>query len=220
MNIFGLCGALEPTQMEKYFTFFGLSLYHLEGNLSEEESYEDNDFKISRFNRKTKSFYEIDLSKIDISTIKAVISLMKILKDNTQKELSTQIITHLEELINSLSNEESNLIDIILPNIIEVIPKFELNNQKNLFGNLLFIITQFKNKIQYYLDDIIQLIKTYIINDNYLLILSKILSKLFGEYVSEMEKYYTFFIPIFLNIIKTSRRPIFRSMRKALRPPP
>ena len=96
MNIFGLCGALEPTQMEKYFTFFGLSLYHLEENLTtEQESFEENDFKINKFNPKTKSFNEIDLSKIDISTIKAVLSLMKILKDNTQQELSTRIINNL-----------------------------------------------------------------------------------------------------------------------------
>ena len=198
MNIFGLCGALEPTQMEKYFKFYGLSLY-----LSDQDySLEENDFKISRFNPKTKTFEEIDLSKIDISTIQAVVSLMRILKDNTQKELSTQIITHLEELIKSLSGEEANLIDIILPKIIEVIPKFELHNQKNLFGNLLIIITQFKKKIKFFLDDIIHLIKNYIFNERYFEIISKILAKLFEEFVSEMEKYFTFFIPTFLHLMK------------------
>ena len=198
MNIFGLCGALEPTQMEKYFKAFGLSLY-----LSDQDySLEENDFKINRFNPKTKTFDEIDLSKIDISTIQAVVSLMRILKENTQKELSTQIITHLEELIKSLSSEEANLIDIILPKIIEVIPKFELHNQKNLFGNLLIIIKQFKKRIKFFLDDIINLIKNYIFNERYFEIISKILAKLFEEFVSEMEKYFTFFIPTFLYLMK------------------
>ena len=63
--------------MEKYFSFFGLSIYNLEGNATEEELFEENDFKINKFNRKTKSFTEIYLSKIDISTIKAVMSLMR-----------------------------------------------------------------------------------------------------------------------------------------------
>ena len=206
MNIFGLCGALEPTQMEKYFTFFGLSLYHLEENLTEEqESFEENDYKINKFNPKTKSFTEIDLSMIDISTIKSVFSLMKILKENTQQELSTRIIAHLGQLIKSLSTDESNLIDIILPNIIQVLPKFEISNQKILFENILIIINQFKNKIKYYLDDIIQLIKQYILNENYYEILSAILSRLFEEFVSEMEKYYQFFLPIFLTFIKTKK---------------
>ena len=206
MNIFGLCGALEPTQMEKYFTFFGLSLYHLEENLSEDqESLEENDFKINKFNPKTKSFNEIDLSMIDISTIKAVLALMRILKDNTQQELSTRIISHLGQLIKSLSSDESNLIDIILPNIIEVIPKFEISNQKILFENILVIINQFKYKIKNFLDDIIQLIKKYILNESYYEIISQILSRLFEEFVSEMEKYYQFFIPIFLAFIKTKK---------------
>ena len=206
LNIFGLCGALEPTQMEKYFTFFGLSLYHLEENLTEDqESLEENDFKINKFNPKTKSFKEIDLSKIDQSTIKAVFSLMRILKDNTQQELSTRIISHLGQLIKSLSSDEANVIDIILPNIIEVIPKFEISNQKILFENILIIINQFKNKIKYYLDDIIQLIKNFILNEKYFDIILQILSRLFEEFVSEMEKYYPFFIPIFLSLIKTNK---------------
>ena len=206
MNIFGLCGALEPTQMEKYFTFFGLSLYHLEENLTtEQESFEENDFKINKFNPKTKSFNEIDLSKIDISTIKAVLSLMKILKDNTQQELSTRIINNLGQLIKSLSSDESNLIEIILPNIIEVIPKFDLSNQRTLFDNILIILNQFKNKVKDFLDDIIQLIKKFIINENFYEVITKILSRLFEEFVSEMEKYYQFFIPIFLSFIKTKK---------------
>ena len=206
MNIFGLCGALEPTQMEKYFSLFGLSIYNLEGNTSNElESFEENDFKINRFNPKTKSFIEIDLSKIDISTIKAVISLIRILKESTQQELKTRIITHLGQLIKSLSTDESNLIDIILPDIIEIIPKFELSNQKHLFEIILTITNQFKHKIRYYLDDIIQLIKKFVLDDNYYEILSSILKRLIEEFPNETEKYYPFFIPIFLSLIKTKR---------------
>jgi hypothetical protein len=206
MNIFGLCGALEPTQMEKYFSYFGLSLYNLEGNTStEEELFEENDFKINRFNPKTKSFTEIDLSKIDISTIKPVMSLMRLLKDNTQQELRARIITYLGQLIKSLSTDESNLIDIILPDIIEVIPKFELANQLNLFENILIIINHFRNKIKYYLDDIIELIKDYILNESYYEIISKILKKIIQEFIYDIEKYYPILIPIFILLIKMKK---------------
>ena len=208
MNIMGLCGAMEPSKMEKYFSNHGLSIYHLEGNLREEDSIDDNEFKISS-NKKNKNHVggnknlnEIDLSSIDPSTSKAVLSLMRILKENSQQEISSQIVSFLSSIIKALTINEANLIDIILPTIIEVIPQFEINYQKSMLDNINLIINNFKNKIKFYLEDIVQLIINYIMNDNYLNIICQMLNKLFTYYVYEMEIYYPILIPIFLNLIK------------------
>ena len=206
MNIFGLCGVMEPSKMEKYFSEQGLSIYHLEGNLREEDLIDDNEFKIISYkknkNTNNKNLNEIDLSSIDPSTSKAVLSLMRILKENSQQEVSSQIVASLSSIIKTLTINEANLIDIILPTILEVIPQFEITYQKSMFDNINSIINIFKNKIKFYLDDIIQLIINFIMNENYLNIICEMLQKLFTYYVYEMEVYYPILIPIFLNLMK------------------
>ena len=163
MNIFGLCGVLEPSKMEKYFSNRGLSIYHLEGNLKEEDSFEDNDYKFISTNKNYKKLgKEIDISNIDNSTSKAILLLMRILKENSQQEVSLEILSFLGRLIRAISENEANLIDIIIPTLIEVMPNYEIKYQINILENIYLIITIFNDKIKFYLDDIVQLILKYI----------------------------------------------------------
>ena len=191
MNIFGLCGVLEPSKMEKYFSNRGLSIYHLEGNLKEEDLLEDNDYKFISTNKIYKKLgKEIDISDIDNSTSKAILLLMRILKENSQQEVSLEILSFFSRIIRAISENDANLIDIILPTLIEVMPNFEIKFQNNILENLNLIIKNFKNKIKYYLDDIVQLIIKYISNDNFLNIIVEMLNKLFTDFIYEMEIYY------------------------------
>ena len=208
MNIFGLCGVLEPSKMEKYFSTRGLSIYHLEGNLKEEDSLEDNDYKFFIQNKKK----EIDISNIDNSTSKAILLLMRILKENYQKDVSLEILSFFSRLIRALAENEANLIDIILPTLIEVMPNFEIKFQTNILENLDLIIKNFKNKIKFYLDDIVQLIIKYIGNNNFLNIIINMLNKLFTNFVQDMEIYYYILIPIFLNILKKNKEKEKKSL--------
>ena len=179
MNIFGLCGVLEPSKMEKYFSNRGLCIYHLEGNLKEEDSFEDNDYKFISTNKKYKKIEkEIDISNIDNSTSKAILLLMRILKENSQQEVSLEILSFLSRLIRAISENEANLIDIIIPTLIEVMPNYEIRYQINILENINLIIIIFKNKIKFYLDDIVKLILKFISNDNFLNIIINILKKL------------------------------------------
>ena len=206
MNIFGLCGVLEPSKMEKYFSNRGLCIYHLEGNLKEEDSLEDNDYKFISTNKKYKKIEkEIDISNIDNSTSKAILLLMRILKENSQQEVSLEILSFLSRLIRAISENEANLIDIIIPTLIEVMPNYEIRYQINILENINLIIIIFKNKIKFYLDDIVKLILKFISNDNFLNIIINILKKLFTDFIYEMEKYYYILIPIFLNILKKNK---------------
>ena len=206
MNIFGLCGVLEPSKMEKYFSNRGLCIYHLEGNLKEEDSLEDNDYKFISTNKKYKKIEkEIDISNIDNSTSKAILLLMRILKENSQQEVSLEILSFLSRLIRAISENEANLIDIIISTLIEVMPNYEIRYQINILENINLIIIIFKNKIKFYLDDIVKLILKFISNDNFLNIIINILKKLFTDFIYEMEKYYYILIPIFLNILKKNK---------------
>ena len=215
MNIFGLCGVLEPSKMERYFSNRGLSIYHLEDNLKEEDSLEDNDYKFIITNKKYKKIgKEIDISNIDNSTSKAILLLMRILKENSQQEVTMEIMSFFSRLIRAISENEANLIDIILPTLIEVMPNFEIKFQSNILENINLIIKNFKNKIKFYLDDIIQLIIKYIANENFLNIILSMLFKLFTDFVNEMETYYYILIPIFLSILKKNQQKETREILK------
>ena len=101
---------------------------------------------------------EIDISNIDNSTSKAILLLMRILKENSQQEVSLEILSFFSRLIRAITEDEANLIDIILPTLIEVMPNFEVQYQMNILENLNLIIKNFTDKIKFYLDDIVQLI--------------------------------------------------------------
>ena len=215
MDIFGLCGVLEPTKMEKYFSNRGLSIYHLEGSLKNEDSLEDNDYKfLTNFKKFKKLGKEIDISNINNSTSKAILLLMRILKENSQQEVNLEIFSFLSGLIKVLAENEENLIDIILPTLIEVMPNFEIKFQTNILENLHLIIKNFKGKIKYYLDDIVQLTIKYIANEKFLNIIIDMFNVLFTDFVHEMEIYYYILIPIFLNILKKNKKKETKSLLK------
>ena len=85
------------------------------------------------YNHKLNQYEEINISFTDPSNIKAVLYLMELLKMNKQQELNIKIISSLSNLIKSISENENYLIDIILPTLIQVIPKYQIDQQKNLF---------------------------------------------------------------------------------------
>ena len=86
MNIFGFSGVLDPLKLDKNLTNQSISVYRVEGITIEKESIENNDLKVIRYNPKLKQEEEIDLSMIDPSTCKPVLSLIRILLDNSQQE--------------------------------------------------------------------------------------------------------------------------------------
>ena len=83
---------------------------------------------------------------------------------NKQQELSIKLISSLSILIKSIKQKESNLVDIILPTLIQVIPKFQIEQQIKLFECIIIIMNNFENKSKKYIDDIIPFIITYFFN--------------------------------------------------------
>ena len=154
LKIFGLCGAINPNKMEKFFEENNniKYLFEIDNNY---KKIEERGIQIIIFNNKLKQYEEIDTSFTDPFNIKAVLYCMELLKMNKQQELSKKIISSLNTLIKSIKQKESNLIDIILPTLIQIIPKFQIEQQKSLFDCIRIIMNNFEDKSKKYMDDII-----------------------------------------------------------------
>ena len=198
MKIFGICGAISPSELEKFY------LSNTEENC-EEFILEDNELQIKRFNKLTKKRMNLNFPYIEPSNTKAVLSLMEILKFYTQKDLKIKIILNLQILIESIAENQSYFIDIILPTIINIVPLYEYKYQIVLLQNISLIVSNFKEKSKPYLDEILELINNYI-EDNYLEVIYQLFTILFENYEYEMGKYYEQLIPRFINIMKSDAK--------------
>jgi len=207
LKIFGLCGAIDPNRIKNYLSEKNNIKYLFEIDTSY-KAIEEKGIQIMTYNHKLNQYEEIDISSNDPSNIKAVLYLMELLKMNKQQELSIKLISSLNILIKLITEKESYLIDIILPTIIQVIPKFQIEQQKYLFDCIRTIMNNFENKIKKYLNDFIPLVINYLEKDH-MDVISKIISILFEKYGKELENYYSIILPKYISIIKTVDEDFF-----------
>ena len=116
------------------------------------------------------------------------------LKENTQQDLTGQIINNFSSLISNLEEKDEKLVEIILPTIIQLIPQVENYSQIILFDCINIILKNFKNSIKENLSDIVQLSKNYIITEHCNSKCFNIFNFLFENFVNEMEIYYPILI--------------------------
>ena len=208
LKIFGLCGAIDPNRIENVFDENNTIKYLLEI----ENNYRQIDEKaiqIITFNNKLNQYEEIDTSSLsDPIDMKVVLLALEILKLNRQQELSQKIILSLNALIRSISSSDSFLVDIIIPTIIQIFPKFQIEQQKLLLECIRIMLNKFEDKIKKYLDDIIPFIINYMEKD-YLEIISKIISIFDEKYKKEFEVYYSTIIQKYLSIINSDYENYF-----------
>ena len=163
----------------------------------------DNKFHITTCNSNYKS---IDLSSTEPTHVKVVLFLMKLLKNKEYKVISLKIISYLEKLIIILINQnENNLINIILPTLLEIIPNFENITQKQILENIILIIKRFPKESKSNINKIVKLVINYPINEN-LAILFKLFTILFENYGNELEFYYSTIIHKLLFDIKKEKK--------------
>ena len=206
MNIFGLSGAMDPSEMEKSINQ-DISNYQLDGQLYEQDYFDDNEFKLTKYNAKTKMNEEINLSNIEPSTYKPILLILKILKENSQQDLTGQIINSFNSLISNLEQKDEKLIEIIMLTIIQVIPQVDINYQEILLSYLNNIMRNFNIKIKNYLSDLVKLSKDFIYVEQCTSKCCNILNYLFENFINEMEIYYPSLIPIFLSFLNLKKRP-------------
>ena len=205
MNIFGLSGAMDPSEMEKSINQ-DISNFQMDGNFYEQDYYDDNEFKLLKYNVKTKMNEEINLSNIEPSTYKPILLILKILKENSQQDLTGQIINSFKSLIDNLEQKHEKLIEIILLTIIQVIPQVDINYQALLLSYISIIMKNFKIKIKNYLSELVKLSKDFIYAEQCTVKCCNILNYLFDNFTNEMEIYYPILIPIFLSFLNSRKK--------------
>ena len=140
--------------------------------------------------------------------MKVVLLGLEILKMNKQQELSQKVILSLNSIVKSISHNDSFLVDIIIPSIIQIFPKFQVDQQKLLLECVRIILNKFEDKMKKYLDDVIPFIINYMEKD-YLEIISKIISIFDEKYKKEFEDYYSIIIQKYLSIINSDYENYF-----------
>ena len=208
LKIFGLCGAIDPNKIENIFEENNTIKYLLEV----ENNYREIDEKaiqIITFNNKLNQYEEIDTSSLsDPTNMKVVLLGLEILKLNKQDDLSEKIIRSLISLIKFISKEDYILIDIIIPTIIQIFPKFQIERQNLLLECIRILLNKFEDKMKKYSDDIIPFIINYIEKD-YLEKISKIISIFDEKYKKEFENYYSIIIEKYLSLINSDSKNYF-----------
>ena len=208
LKIFGLCGAIDPSKIDNFFDENNTIKYLLEIE-NNQRAIDVKAIQIITFNNKLNQYEEIDISSLsDPINIKVVLLGLEILKMNKQDDLSEKIILSLNSLIRLISQEDSILVDIIIPTIIQIFPKFQIERQKLLLECIRILLYKFEDKMKKYLDDVIPFIIKYIEKD-YLEIVSKIISIFDEKYKKELEDYYSIIIQKYLSLINSDYENYF-----------
>jgi hypothetical protein len=129
MNIFGLSGSMDPLVMEKLFFSREASIYHLEGSSYNKNYFDENSFIVQKYNQKTQITEEINLSNIEPIKYKSILYMIRILKENTQQELIRQIINNLNIIITNLEQKDEKIVEIIFPEIIQILPNLYTDSE-------------------------------------------------------------------------------------------
>ena len=203
LNIFGLSGSMDPLIMEKLFINRDTSIYRLEGNSFNKNFFEQNTFTVQKYNKEMRITEEINLSDIEPIKYKPILYILKVLRENTQQELIKQIINNLNVIISNLDKEDEKLVEVIFPDIIQIIPNLNKTQRNDLFNSIISIIHNYKWIAKDNLKDLVNLAKNYIIIDIYFEKCFDIFKFLLGNFVYEMEIYYYELLQTFLSLINS-----------------
>ena len=201
LNIFGLSGAMDPLVMEKLLIGKEISIYHSEDSIYNKNYFEENTFKVHKYNHKLRISEEIDLSNIDPIKYKTILYILRVLKENTQQELMKQIINNLKTIISNLEKDDIILVEVIFSEIIEILPNLNNIQKNDLFTLIISIMQKFKEVAKVNLNDLVNLTKNYIGLESFFEKCYDIFTFLFENFIKEMEIYYKELIPIFLSLI-------------------
>ena len=208
LKIFGLCGAIDPSKIDNFFDENNTIKYLLEIE-NNQRAIDEKAIQIITFNNKLNQYEEIDTSSLsDPINMKVVLLGLEILKMNKQDDLSEKLILSLNSLIKLIGNEDNILVDIIVPTILQIFPKFQIERQKLLLESIQILLYKFEDKMKKYLGDVIPFIIKYIEKD-YIEIVSKIISIFDEKYKKEFENYYSIIIQKYLSLINSDYENFF-----------
>ena len=250
LKIIGYIGTINPSFLNKIFNLnknkeeaeFNFEInnnveYNIKNindeniNINEKNKNENN-LKINKNKQKNKYNYDfqkaIDEKKLDKNTYYSMQILMRLILNNTY-DVTVRIIYLLKDIIQQLNIEEEPIIYLIFPTLLSSLNNFE-ENTKYLILELIYLITKkFKNPILFYIDNIINIVETYIkeemknsriFKDNKenkkIDICLDIIDKLCELYSEEISETYIRIIPLILNILSARENISINSKIKVI----
>ena len=103
---------------------------------------------------------------LDSNTYYSIQVLMKILSNNNNYDVSVRIISLLKDILEKLSNVDYPVLYLIIPTLLSSINNFEDNTKILIMEILLLIITKHKEQSLPFIEDILLLSESYIIEDS------------------------------------------------------
>ena len=197
LKILGLSMTFSFTDFEK------LNLTEEDYSDDTEDKYllEDDNLKIKIYNKFTHCNMIMNYPSVETSGVKAILSLMEVIKYHNKKDLKIKIILNTSLIIQFIPLNQPYYIDIILPTILRILPQYESKYQNILINNMTLIIKKFREKSKIYIDEIVFLIYDYI-QSPYLESVNDLFIVLFEFYEFKIRKYFYRLIPRFISIIK------------------
>ena len=107
----------------------------------------------------------------------------------------------LGSLLKSLQESDAPCVELILPTLLECIDDFEINNKKAIFDNILLILKNFKKNFKNYNKEVLATLEKYINDRDFQSLVFSILTKMFEDFLDDMEIYFPHLIPLLLNLL-------------------
>ena len=200
---------------------------------SDEKNKIKNNGKYNKSKQKFKNNYDfqkaIEEKKLDKNTYYSMQILMRLIISNNNHDVTIRIIYLLKDIIQQLNIEEEPIIYLILPTLFSVLNNLEENAKYLILELILLITKKFKNPILFYIENILNIVETYIVeemknsrifkdnNENKKLdICLDIIDKLCELYSEEISDTYTRIIPLILNILSNRENISINSKIKVI----
>ena len=229
LKVFGFIGAVDPDILERLINIHRSENDNYEHEyymVDEYNNYEDEDEILGRqvMTRKksmiqqytnnsgvvsAKKFNfdfqrEIIENDLDTCTYHAIASLMKILKNNTNQEVSNKVILVLKDVLSNLHENDNSVVYLILPSLIDSLNDFEGNNKNIILDRIYYIIKTFSFICKPFIPDLVTVIIEYIFDKEHQKKICDILNSMLELFIIDMEEYFPKLVPILLELLTAS----------------
>ena len=186
----------------------------------QKEKKENNKYLLkNKLKNEIEKYKKFDFQKavqdktLDTNTYYSMRVLMKILLNNSNYEVSVRIISLLRDILEKLTDTDYPIIYLIIPTLLSSINNFEENTKIIILEIILLIIKEYKEQSLPFIEDILLLSESYIIEDSKSSSINKendkqlrdasldIIDKLCELYSDEISLVYPRIIPLILGLL-------------------
>ena len=242
MKIFGYIGTINPNKLNKKAKSLDsdndnsiniLPNFDLGKQKNKSDFFKSqNENKSNKFNNniEKRKYKKFDFQKaiqdktLDSNTYYSINVLMKILLNNNNYDVSTRIICLLRDILGKLSENDYPIIYLILPTILSSLNSFEENTKILGLEIILLIIKTFKEQSLPYIQDILLISESYILEESKsknneklkIDVCLDIIDKLCELYSNEISSTYPKIIPMILGLLSDKEDISIVTKRKVI----